>query len=356
MEFFTKIRILPDTSDIVIRDFDGEQKTYKAFTDANIPGRLIRQEDRNGNFLTFGYAQIDPDDQVTGDEKYVLTVVTDSMGRDVRFRYFASAVQGTGFEAKTVVDATGEKYGLLAEVSDFRREVNDPDEPRTNATPNGRTIKFDYYISTDAGGNVGDLKSITSPIVGGTPNGNDFASGKTTLFTYKKITDAQIAANPKMKRLKSNLLTITSPNEVAASGPASTVIEYYEEPANEVTFDRVKKYSLGGTNASGVKAGGDIEYTYTELSPNLDAPTSVIMNLPKLQIGVTDRNGNSTQYKYSGYGPILEKKESTRGLRSSDPTFYLQSYAFSEDKQPLHVANAEGGFTDYEYDSTSPDR
>ncbi|MEK7994839.1 MAG: hypothetical protein AAB403_13630, partial [Planctomycetota bacterium] len=187
MEFFTKIRTLGN-GDVVIRDFDGEQRTYKAFTDANIPGRLIRQEDRNGNFLTFLYSQIDPNDQVTGDEKYVLTTVTDSMGRDIRFCYFARTVQpedAEGFDRITTTDGTDpDKYGLLAQVSDFRREVNDPDEPRTNATPDGRTVKFDYYIAADAGGNVGDLKSITSPTVENTPNGNDFDEGKTTVFTY----------------------------------------------------------------------------------------------------------------------------------------------------------------------------
>ena len=35
-----------------------------------------------------------------------------------------------------------------------------------------------------AAGRRGDLKSVTSPPVTGTPNGNDFPDGKTTTYTY----------------------------------------------------------------------------------------------------------------------------------------------------------------------------
>jgi len=48
----------------------------------------------------------------------------------------------------------------------------------------GRTVTYAYYQSGEMGGSVGDLKSVTSPPVTGTPNGNDFPDGKTTTYTY----------------------------------------------------------------------------------------------------------------------------------------------------------------------------
>src|SRR5262249_41781673 len=51
----------------------------------------------------------------------------------------------------------------------------------------GRTVTYQYYqgIPADKGG-VGDLATVTSPPVTGTPNGNDFPSGKATTYTYTK--------------------------------------------------------------------------------------------------------------------------------------------------------------------------
>ena len=48
----------------------------------------------------------------------------------------------------------------------------------------GRTVTYAYYQSGETGGSPGDLKSVTSPPVTGTPNGNDFPGGNTTTYTY----------------------------------------------------------------------------------------------------------------------------------------------------------------------------
>ncbi|MEZ6083435.1 MAG: hypothetical protein R3E58_05660 [Phycisphaerae bacterium] len=67
----------------------------------------------------------------------------------------------------------------------------------------GRQIVYDYYQTPDVGGDAGDLKSVTTPPIVGTPNGNDFPLGKTTIYTY-----SEGFADP---RLNHNLLTITDP-------------------------------------------------------------------------------------------------------------------------------------------------
>ena len=63
----------------------------------------------------------------------------------------------------------------------------------------GRQATYAYYQNVDAGGSAGDLKSVTSPVVTNTPNGNDFPAGKTVTYTYSKgFAD---------ERLNHNLLT-----------------------------------------------------------------------------------------------------------------------------------------------------
>ena len=47
-----------------------------------------------------------------------------------------------------------------------------------------RVIRYEYYDGTEPSGNFGDLKSVTTPVVIGTPNENDFPDGKTTTYTY----------------------------------------------------------------------------------------------------------------------------------------------------------------------------
>ena len=149
-------------------------------------GKVDSIVDRNGNTLGFQYDGIGR-----------LDVVTDTLGRDVTIGY-----DGNGF---------------LSTVTDF----------------DGRVVEYAYYQDGDPGGSFGDLKSMTSPTVTGTPNGNDFPSGKTTTYTYSKgFADA---------RLNHNLLTVTDPK-----GQTRLVNTYSSEvdPA-ELDFDRVVTPDLG---------------------------------------------------------------------------------------------------------------
>ena len=45
----------------------------------------------------------------------------------------------------------------------------------------GRTVTYEHYGEGESEGSEGDLKSVTTPVVTGTPTGNDFPSGKTTI-------------------------------------------------------------------------------------------------------------------------------------------------------------------------------
>ncbi len=100
--------------------------------------KLARIVDRNGNVMSLNY-----------DDLGHLTQIVDDLGRTNTVSY--------------------DSDGRVASVTDF----------------SGRTVTYQYYqgLPGEQGG-AGDLKSVTSPPVTGTPNGNDFPTGKTTTYTY----------------------------------------------------------------------------------------------------------------------------------------------------------------------------
>ncbi|MDQ6630890.1 MAG: DUF6531 domain-containing protein, partial [Verrucomicrobiota bacterium] len=106
--------------------------------DATTPvSKLSRIVDRNGNTMSLNY-----------DGSSRLTQVVDDLGRTNIVAYNTA--------------------GQLASVTDF----------------SDRTVRYAYYQFGETGGSPGDLKSVTSPPVTGTPNGNDFPAGKITSYTY----------------------------------------------------------------------------------------------------------------------------------------------------------------------------
>jgi len=154
-EHFREGHIAPDLS-FVLTFADGGEWRFQPFDGAPHEGRIREIRDRNGNALTFGY-----------DALGRLEAVTDTLGRLVLVAYDAD--------------------GTIESVSDWA----------------GRAVTYEHYRDGDAGGSAGDLKSVTTPAVTGTPNGNDFPNGRTTVYTYTSgLAD---------ERLNHNLLTITDP-------------------------------------------------------------------------------------------------------------------------------------------------
>jgi YD repeat-containing protein len=120
-------------------------------------GRVDRLADRNQNALSFDYDAVGR-----------LVQVVDTLGRPIT----------VGWDPAT---------GFLESVTDFT----------------GRQVRYEYYAVGAAGGSFDDLRSVTSPSVVGTPNGNDFPLGKTTVYTYSTGQPDPV--------LNHNLLTITDP-------------------------------------------------------------------------------------------------------------------------------------------------
>ena len=246
----------------------------------DLNGRIQTITTRKGNTLTYhrnGSGQ--------------LNSITDDMGREVTFTYDAS--------------------DRITVVTDFT----------------GREVHYAY----DGAGN---LISARSPVVTGTPGGNDFPSGKTEQYRYDTT-----SPNPDLKH---NLTEIISPNEVAdASLTATEAIVY---GSSGPTHDRVLTHTIGGTNASGVPAGGTITYAYTADS-GLGGKGLVS------QTTVTDRRGNQVHHEFSETGHLIRRTEVLAG--QPDP---VTAYTYDSEGHVLTITHPEGNVDTHIYDTANASR
>ena len=310
--------------DYMLRDRSGTFKFFRDTDDPDIPGRLIRQEDRNGNAMSFLYAQ------PPGLSKHVLTTAVDTLGRSIEYRYYPENDPNPG------------RRGRLKEIEDFRRDNS----------PTGRRVLYDY----DAEGN---LIRVTGPAVVGTPNSNDFPQGKTTRYRY--ITQADLPpglSQGEQERLLGNLTHVWAPNEVGNNpgvdppeALASEVYVYGMDPLDPLTFDRVVSHTIGGTNAGGVPAGGTFQFIYEQVSQ--DSPTP---NDPFLRVTETDSRGNVEIKTYSAWDTLLEHRELTRGFRALEPAEYVTTCEYDKDKNLVRETLPEGNVRAFTYDQSNPDR
>lgn len=290
----------------------------------------MKMEDRNGNVMRFLYTR--PSDL----HKVVLSTVVDTMGRHIVYRYYPAH------------DAHPGRRGRLQEVEDFRRD---------NSAV-GRRLRFDY----DRDGN---LVSVTSPVVLGTPTGNDFPAGKTYHYDYLREADLPThLEGAERARLLHNLVAIGHPNEAAVeldpanpqalASPPGTRRErliYGVDSADRAAFDRVLRYTVGGTNGNGIPAGGTLAYAYTFV-----AFTAASTNSPFLQTRVTDRRGNVTEYVFSAFDTLLAKRELTRGVRRTEPKAFVTRYQYNHDKELVRIRLPEGNVRTVTFDESDADR
>lgn len=273
----------------VLTEPDGFLRFYRS------DGRLFCHQDRYGNQMLFDY-----------DDFGNLDTVIDVFGREIDFQ-FEEQVDG---------------IFRLAMVEDFI----------------GRQIKYEYDAR-------GDLIRVTAPEVTGTPNGNDFPLGRTERYTYSSG-----FANP---TLNHNLLSATAPNEVAVNGPPYLTWTYGTNENDPVTLDRVLTETEGGTNASGVAAGGTLSIQYEMLNEN--APIGQL-DLPRGKATVTHRNGNVSEYFVNERNLHIITRELTKGLRPGEPAFFETRSEYDDDGQILRRIMPEGNVVQYTYDSNGPRR
>jgi YD repeat-containing protein len=265
-----------DTGRWVFNPFDGTSSA----------GKLIQIITRNGDTMTLGY-----------DTSGRLAQVVDDLGRTNTMTYNTS--------------------GQLASVTDC----------------SGRSVTYQYYSGAKSdNGSAGDLQSVTSPPVTGTPNRNDFPSGKTTTYTYSKSFP--------LDRENHLLLTVTDPKGQTAA------VFTYEHSSTSANYLRCIAAQEGTNTASC--------FTYSAFTGTPHVPV-----LPASWGIVNDPVGNVSQYYFDARNRCLIEDDytgrATPGLpvtdtvnrptgqvRATDPAYYETTWSWNNDSL-CTVAVAPGG-------------
>ena len=140
---------------------------------------------------------------------------------------------------------------------------------------------------------------MTTPIVTGTPNGNDFPSGKTTVYTYSTGFADEL--------LNHNLLTITDPTGQLY---LTNVYARTENPG-DLEFDRVVRQLWGDQNPIN---GDIIDFVYVPIVPAPENNFAVIRTI------VNDRVGNVKEYFFDIGNRDVILKDYTGRWDSDQPT------------------------------------
>lgn len=261
-------RLFEEGGFLIERTPDGLRYRYFPLDGSLLAGRLESIADASGNQLQFQ----------RGAEGLIDTVV-DSLGRTITYMHDAN--------------------GRIESVTDF----------------NGRQIVFSYDLR-------GNLVAVTSPAVIGTVTNNDFPTGKRVEYVYSSgFAD---------DRLNHNLMQIIDPREAMANKIPRVSVTYGEDPADAEAFDRVISQVWGGTNTTGVAAGGTVAFTYEFLRPrDVDGENAVFETADELEehllsalgrTSIVDRRGLSTSIVYSGAGlPLQKNLQASAALDSVRP-------------------------------------
>jgi RHS repeat-associated protein len=295
-EFFR--RIVQNPGNTYTLSFpDTGQWNFFALDGAPNEGKIESIVDRNGNTMSFQY-----------DGGGRLVMVIDDLQRPYDINY------------------TGD---MITSVCDFT----------------GRCWTYAFYQDGDNGGSAGDLKSVTTPPVNGTPNGNDFPAGKTTTYTYSK--------GHADERLNHNLLTVTDPK-----GQTYLLNEYAATTdENDLDFGRVLGQTWGDP-------GDRIDLTYIGIAPTGSNNFAVIKTI------LNDREGHVKEFYYdeNNYGlmfreftglagPDMKTTENTNRpagkLRPGDPEFFETRWAYNTQGLASEVIFPNLNSTLLTYDETN---
>ncbi len=279
-------------------------------------GRLKEIIDRNGNKLSFAY-----------DGLGRLAAITDTLVRDINIGYVS-------------INVSGQPRDFINTVTDFT----------------GRQVQYEYYQDGDADGSAGDLKSVRSPIVTGTPTGNDFPQGKTTTYTYTTgFAD---------EALNHDLLTVTDAKgqtylvNTYAHTIAPSDTRFATDPGS-VYYDRLVRQVWGDP-------GDVIDFDYVPVSPTAENNQAVMRSI------INDRVGNVREYFYDARNQgVIERKFTGRAnpdqpttatlnrptgkLRADDPTFFETRHFWNNESLLLKTVHQNGNITAnfYEIDLNS---
>jgi len=189
----------------------------------------------------------------------------------------------------------------------------------------GREVNFTYTMS-------GDLHEVRSPIITGTVNSNDFPAGRIERYGYDE--------QNKNSELVHNLVSIIAPNEVADGSAVPWLVTTYGQGGAE--FDRAVTQIVGGSNASGVAAGGTLTFGYDFTKQTLPAASAS-------KTTVTDRRGFVTEYYHDVAGHCVAVDEHIGA------TIVRTSKGYSAQGELIQLTRPLGNSTTYGYDDQNAD-
>jgi RHS repeat-associated protein len=274
----------------VLRFDDGLKHVYR------LDGRFDAIEDRNGNRLTIHYMG-DPDvdrDETQPFNRNNIAYVLDTYQRKISFFYVRKP-------DPVIVDGTIDRLERLVDFA-------------------GRETTFEYDAH-------GDLIQVTSPKIEGTST-NDDSPGRVEQYDYDFGKDEARAD------LNHNLLRIFD-----AEGQ-QTVELTYGQSKGDFDYDRVTEEFVGGTNESGVAAGGLRQFKYTPF------------NGPVV-VRVTEPNGNVHEHEIDSLGREFVTRVKMRGLRDEEPSAIETRSFFNSDNLLTRRVHPEGNEDLYYYQDTS---
>lgn len=313
------VRCVMNGEHVDVQDGTGRRDTYRLQPDSTYacPGQFREGLFTNGAFrLVFadtGFWEFNPLDASPAAGK--LARIQDRNGNAILLHYVDGRLM-------TLEDTLGRLHSIAYNADGRIESVTDS---------TGRTVTYTYYGAGDPAGAPGDLRSVTSPPVTGTPNGNDFPLGKTTVYTY-----TQGYADPQVNHL---LLTVTEP-----SGDVSADCLYnLNSPA--YAYLRCESIQYG----SETKAC--LYYQPQTPSPdNRFAAMRTIINDPignVVESFFDIRNRCVTQREYTGRAvpglPVTASENRPSGkLRSEDPDLYETQLTWNNDSLCTRVVLPSG--------------
>jgi RHS repeat-associated protein len=232
-------------------------------------GKIASIVDRNSNAITFAY-----------NAQGRLVTITDTLNRNITIAYTAA--------------------GMIQSVTDFT----------------GNQVRYTYSSS-------GNLLSARSPVVTGTPHGNDFLNGRTWTYTY--------SAGLPHPALNGNLLTIHD----SRGAPIVTNTYHATTNPNDPNFDRCIRFVQDVNEildvvyvpqpGGGVKAilndgmGNVKEFTYDALGEGIifdeltgradpELPTTETENRPGPRLRPEDPERFRTTYEYENADFLMTRK------------------------------------------------
>ena len=220
----SRYEIVKETdAEIILRRADGTRLTFFPIDGSRISGAIRTVQNRFGDTMDYQYDTAGRLQHVVG----------------VRGRVWTFA------------------YGPGSTLTEIREDAT---------TLRDRSVRFSY----DSADRL--IRIDTTAVINVGMTNNAFANGKPYVLTY--------AAPTGDLALDTNIESVIYPNEVIDSSNIPRITNAYD-----ASTDRLASQVWGGTNASGIAAGGTVQFAYT--------PSATT---------VTDRNGNETVHTFNAEG------------------------------------------------------